>query len=487
MIQIPKNVMQIGEINPHTKIYMEDYVHTFLERRKTAEVYLAFGKKEEQNGILYYMIYGVEKKTDWDRGSLPYFKKYDRLGTVEGPADARVLKPVRGSGILLDGYFVFYEQNEDMQNYMIAVRETEELRGNEEKEAVMEAVRTRRGMRQQSRQDEAEAAGETKVPGVSPAGIRAEETGDVEEKSAGTVPAGRFRQALREQRAPLFEKIRMGRRREQNREQARRSGREQRQSRLPGRVSLKGNPQKERSGWTIPDLCRAGSLFLLLILVLLGLTSINRYPDMKEIAGLFANAAKSLWGDGGEQAVLAERDGQSALVVEEGSLQEEALVEEAVPDEGTGEEEELLVAEDGQVVWRIGGEEASSAETPSVSAADAKETVSGETIQEDPPQGQGGSEEVKVREGNSQQQESEPPSDEETSFLETEEGQEGAQEETAQQAISRPVTYVVKKGDSLAQIARKFYGNTSRLQEICTLNEIEDPDQIRPGQNILLP
>ena len=305
---------------------------------------------------------------------------------------------------------------------------------------------------------------------------------------------GRDRQAFEtlyscfaKQRAPLFEKIRMGRRREQNREQARRSGREQRQSRLPGRVSLKGNPQKERSGWTIPDLCRAGSLFLLLILVLLGLTSINRYPDMKEIAGLFANAAKSLWGDGGEQAVLAERDGQSALVVEEGSLQEEALVEEAVPDEGTGEEEELLVAEDGQVVWRIGGEEASSAETPSVSAADAKETVSGETIQEDPPQGQGGSEEVKVREGNSQQQESEPSSDEEASFLETEEGQEGAREETAQQAISRPVTYVVKKGDSLAQIARKFYGNTSRLQEICTLNEIEDPDQIRPGQNILLP
>ena len=139
MIQIPKNVMQIGEINPHTKIYMEDYVHTFLERRKTSEVYLAFGKKEEQNGALYYMIYGVEKKTDWDRGSLPYFRKYDRLGTIQGPAGARTLKPVRADSILLDGYFIFYEQNEDMQAYMIAVRETEEIRGSEEKEAVMES------------------------------------------------------------------------------------------------------------------------------------------------------------------------------------------------------------------------------------------------------------------------------------------------------------------------------------------------------------
>ena len=145
MIQIPKNVMQIGEINPHTKIYMEDYVHTFLERRKTSEVYLAFGKKEEQNGALYYMIYGVEKKTDWDRGSLPYFRKYDRLGTIQGPAGARTLKPVRADSILLDGYFIFYEQNEDMQAYMIAVRETEEIRGSEEKEAVIQTL-YRRGV-----------------------------------------------------------------------------------------------------------------------------------------------------------------------------------------------------------------------------------------------------------------------------------------------------------------------------------------------------
>ena len=152
MIQIPKNVMQIGEINPHTKIYMEDYVHTFLERRKTSEVYLAFGKKEEQNGVLYYMIYGVEKKTDWDRGSLPYFRKYDRLGTIQGPAGARTLKPVRADSILLDGYFIFYEQNEDMQAYMIAVRETEEIRGSEEKEAVMEAVQNRRQMRRREKE-----------------------------------------------------------------------------------------------------------------------------------------------------------------------------------------------------------------------------------------------------------------------------------------------------------------------------------------------
>ena len=125
MLQIPKNVMQIGEISAHTKIYMEDYVHTFVEKIRDAQTYLVFGRKEERNDVMIYLIYGVEKKTDWDRGSYPYFKKYDRLGTLERMDGKSVFKPIRGSGIVLSGYFIFYEQNEDMQSYMIAARETE--------------------------------------------------------------------------------------------------------------------------------------------------------------------------------------------------------------------------------------------------------------------------------------------------------------------------------------------------------------------------
>lgn len=456
MIQIPKNVMQIGEINPHTKIYMEDYVHTFLERRKTAEVYLAFGKKEEQNGILYYMIYGVEKKTDWERGSLPYFKKYDRLGTIEGPADARVLKPVRGSGILLDGYFVFYEQNEDMQTYMIAVRETEELKGNEETEAVMEAVRTRREMHRQRQQEQTE---------------REQEEG----KSAAHDP--------KERNIPLSEKIRIGKQKALQKMTWRdRDPAERKRERIQGRSQERNRRQilreresrKRKARWTIPDLCRVGSLFLLLILVLLGLTSLNRYPDMRAITGLFADAAKSLWGEEGERAVSAEVE-QNPLIVEETAAQEEgALVEEAVPDEEADEAENFLVARDGQVEWRIGDEEQQSFPTESATVA---ETISDGEMPE------------KLWDGETNPEETEPSSGEEETSSREDDGDQNEtdQNETARQAIARPVTYVVKKGDSLAQIARKFYGNTSKIQEICALNGIEDPDQIRPGQNILLP
>mgnify|MGYP000276084524 CR=1 FL=1 len=72
MAGIPKNVMQIGQTDTHVKIYMEDYVHTFLERCRDS-VCLAFGRKEETDGISYYLIYGVGKKAGLGTGKLPLF------------------------------------------------------------------------------------------------------------------------------------------------------------------------------------------------------------------------------------------------------------------------------------------------------------------------------------------------------------------------------------------------------------------------------
>ena len=47
--------------------------------------------------------------------------------------------------------------------------------------------------------------------------------------------------------------------------------------------------------------------------------------------------------------------------------------------------------------------------------------------------------------------------------------------------------YIVKAGDTLADICRMYYGTTDRLNEICTLNGISDPNTILLGQKILLP
>ena len=57
------------------------------------------------------------------------------------------------------------------------------------------------------------------------------------------------------------------------------------------------------------------------------------------------------------------------------------------------------------------------------------------------------------------------------------------------EALSRSVTryYEVEQGDTLYTISQKIYGDTSRVEKICEINEITDPDRIRSGQKIILP
>lgn len=47
--------------------------------------------------------------------------------------------------------------------------------------------------------------------------------------------------------------------------------------------------------------------------------------------------------------------------------------------------------------------------------------------------------------------------------------------------------YIVKDGDTLAGICKIRYGSTSKMKEICEINNIENADYIAPGQKIYLP
>lgn len=47
--------------------------------------------------------------------------------------------------------------------------------------------------------------------------------------------------------------------------------------------------------------------------------------------------------------------------------------------------------------------------------------------------------------------------------------------------------YIIKEGDTLAEICQLFYGNDSRLEEIAELNNIKNPDVIFYGAQIILP
>ena len=415
MLKIPKNVMQIGTGSPNVKLYMEDYVHTFLERCQGKETCLAFGQQEEKDGIRYYLIYGVEKETDFRRGNFPYFQKLERIGKIEKKEAAVRFWTVRGEEIQIGGYFIFYEQNEEMQAYMIAEREQNRPAAVEE-ERVMEAISARREKRK------AEAAAD------AARGITASRA------SAPNTASGRktvlSRLGALKAAAPTLN--------------------------AASRKTAFGTAYQARLGSTgalFPKLCRIGCLVLLLVLVGTALTSVNQYPDMKAVSALLAGAVRNTKNE--------TENTSPGLIVEEtvGWNSSDEMAQSAALDEATQADDATGAANtamDGEVTDNRTADNVMTDNVTADSAtADSQNAVATDADAE-----------------SSTARQSASASD---SFPQV------------QEALARPESYQVQKGDSLIAISRRFYGTDEKVIEICRLNNIKDPNQIQPGQNILLP
>lgn len=411
MLKIPKNVMQIGTGSPNVKLYMEDYVHTFLERCQGKETCLAFGQQEEKDGIRYYLIYGVERETDFRRGNFPYFQKLERIGKIEKKEAAVRFWTVRGEEIQIGGYFIFYEQNEEMQAYMIAERE-QSRPADVEEERVMEAINARREKRK------AEAAAD------AARGITASRA------SAPNTASGRktvlSRLGALKAAAPTLN--------------------------AASRKTAFGTAYQARLGSTgalFPKLCRIGCLVLLLVLVGTALTSVNQYPDMKAVSALLAGAVRNTKNE--------TENTSPGLIVEEtvGWNSSDEMAQSAALDEATQADDATGAANtamDGEVT---DNRTADNVMTDNVTADSA--TADSATVD---------SQNAVTTDADAAASDSFPQ---------------------VQEALAHPESYQVQKGDSLIAISRRFYGTDEKVIEICRLNNIKDPNQIQPGQNILLP
>ena len=429
MLKIPKNVMQIGTGSPNVKLYMEDYVHTFLERCQGKETCLAFGQQEEKDGIRYYLIYGVEKETDFRRGNFPYFQKLERIGKIEKKEAAVRFWTVRGEEIQIGGYFIFYEQNEEMQAYMIAEREQNRPAAVEE-ERVMEAINARREKRKA--EAAADAARGTTASGASTPNTARSATAS--RASASNTASGRktvlSRLGALKAAAPTLN--------------------------AASRKTAFGTAYQARLGSTgalFPKLCRIGCLVLLLVLVGTALTSVNQYPDMKAVSALLAGAVRNTKNE--------TKNTSSGLIVEEtvGWNSSDEMAQSAALDEATQADDATGAANtamDGEVTDNRTADNVMTDNVTADSAtADSQNAVATDADAE-----------------SSTARQSASASD---SFPQV------------QEALAHPESYQVQKGDSLIAISRRFYGTDEKVIEICRLNNIKDPNQIQPGQNILLP
>lgn len=411
MLKIPKNVMQIGTGSPNVKLYMEDYVHTFLERCQGKETCLAFGQQEEKGGIRYYLIYGVEKETDFRRGNFPYFQKLERIGKIEKKEAAVRFWTMRGEEIQIGGYFIFYEQNEEMQAYMIAERE-QSRPADVEEERVMEAINARREKRK------AEAAAD------AARGITASRA------SAPNTASGRktvlSRLGALKAAAPTLN--------------------------AASRKTAFGTAYQARLGSTgalFPKICRIGCLVLLLVLVGTALTSVNQYPDMKAVSALLAGAVRNTKNE--------TENTSPGLIVEEtvGWNSSDEMAQSAALDEATQADDATGAANTAMDDEVTDNRTAGNVMTDNVTADSA--TADSATAD---------SQNAVATDADAAASDSFPQ---------------------VQEALAHPESYQVQKGDSLIAISRRFYGTDEKVIEICRLNNIKDPNQIQPGQNILLP
>lgn len=403
--------MQIGTGSPNVKLYMEDYVHTFLERCQGKETCLAFGQQEEKDGIRYYLIYGVEKETDFRRGNFPYFQKLERIGKIEKKEAAVRFWTMRGEEIQIGGYFIFYEQNEEMQAYMIAERE-QSRPADVEEERVMEAINARREKRK------AEAAAD------AARGITASRA------SAPNTASGRktvlSRLGALKAAAPTLN--------------------------AASRKTAFGTAYQARLGSTgalFPKLCRIGCLVLLLVLVGTALTSVNQYPDMKAVSALLAGAVRNTKNE--------TENTSPGLIVEEtvGWNSSDEMAQSAALDEATQADDATGAANTAMDDEVTDNRTADNVMTDNVTADSA--TADSATAD---------SQNAVATDADAAASDSFPQ---------------------VQEALAHPESYQVQKGDSLIAISRRFYGTDEKVIEICRLNNIKDPNQIQPGQNILLP
>lgn len=60
-------------------------------------------------------------------------------------------------------------------------------------------------------------------------------------------------------------------------------------------------------------------------------------------------------------------------------------------------------------------------------------------------------------------------------------------QEDRQMTQSNYEEYIVENGDTLAAICKSRYGSLSKMEEICTINNIKNADYIAPGQKLYLP
>jgi len=173
---VPKNIRQIGVALPNDKIYIEDYVMTYIKQlsgvlTEDKRILLLVGNRDTEDGVNYCYISGVVELRDkhegytyqdlllndnitkltrikedyygdmdfmgmcvicknelikFDEGMYMYFQNGmmgDVLIVRDEINEEKVYRYSFTNFIKQRGYYIFYDRNESMQNYMLCMKD----------------------------------------------------------------------------------------------------------------------------------------------------------------------------------------------------------------------------------------------------------------------------------------------------------------------------------------------------------------------------
>ena len=459
-MQIPKNVIQTGVSDPCHKIYMEDYVHTLLTQYRENEAdFCLYGKREQEGEITYYFIYGAAKEEPgWELMESRDFALQRRIGEVTFDEKEAWAFFEDGYSAPLDGYFIFYEQNEDMQSYLIAMHQ------NQPGEKAVEVRHRSRG---------ADRAESVQNDPQEPRRIR---------RSPMVYDLKTDRQETETGKKEAEEKLR--RAREEKVIHAAQIGRKA-VDRMPGRGS--GNEGKR-----ISFRVKAAAFAVLLGLCAVAVTSVNGYEDAREAGNFFAQALDELKSQNGDDGNAAD---SGTLIVEETRIASAEERKDELQSETAGIESQTASSgntgeKNGQPASAEESAAETSAETFPVLSTDVtaqEETAASAGLETAVERENGGSDTLGNEAGDETGSESESLPETESAQSEDMEPAADTSEDMEQADSGGTVSYTVQRGDSLAIICRRQYGNTDRVEEIAELNRLDDPNHLIPGQKLLLP
>lgn len=147
-MQLPTMVKQIGKIKGDERVYLEDYVYTYLNELKAKkEVFplrvALFGHVCRKEDRKFYLIFGAASVIDEleygrneEQVRKEYFEEYELIGYVNIYGNKQKLPSAK------EGYYIFYDKNEAMQNYLIFCYEKNRKHegGKEDKEKTTEKL-----------------------------------------------------------------------------------------------------------------------------------------------------------------------------------------------------------------------------------------------------------------------------------------------------------------------------------------------------------